>query len=80
MPIGRLLADAVTFAPGTQLDQTVGRLTTGYNERGLVIRSTSLNAAGTDVVVEGPEALRDEVVARLRAVAGVGSDGEGSAP
>ncbi len=34
---------------------------------------------GTDVVVEGPDALRDEVVARLRAVAGVGPDGEGSA-
>ena len=29
-------------------------------------------------VDEGPEALRDEVVARLRAVAGVGSDGGGS--
>ena len=34
---------------------------------------------GTDVVVQGPEALRDEVVTRLRAVAGVGSDGEGTA-
>ena len=34
---------------------------------------------GTDVVVEGPESLRDEVVARLRAVAGPRPDDEGSA-
>ena len=34
---------------------------------------------GTGVVVEGPESLRDEVVARLRAVAGAEPVGEGSA-
>ena len=31
---------------------------------------------GTDVVVEGPQALRDEVVTRLRAVAGADAAGE----
>jgi RHS repeat-associated protein len=57
--LGRLLADAVTFAPGTTLDTTVGRLETGYNERGLVVRSTSLNAAGTIVINEVKYAYND---------------------
>ncbi len=50
--LGRPLGDAVTFPSGTALDTTVGRLETGYNERGLVVRSTSLNPAGTVVINE----------------------------
>lgn len=50
--LGRLLSDTVTFPSGTALDTTVGKLSTGYNERGLVVRSTSSNAAGTTVLNE----------------------------
>jgi RHS repeat-associated protein len=35
---------------------SAGRLTTGYNERGLVIRSTSLNPAGSAVINEAKSA------------------------
>ena len=49
--LGRLLTDTVsTF--GTGIDTTVGKVSTGYNERGLVIRSTSTNAAGSTVINE----------------------------
>jgi RHS repeat-associated protein len=57
--LGRLLADLVTFPSGTALDTTVGRLTTGYNERGLVVRSTSRNPAGNVVINEVRAAYND---------------------
>ena len=44
--LGRLLADTVT-AFGTGVDNAVGKLENGYNERGLRARATSYNTAGT---------------------------------
>ena len=38
-----------------------------------VAQADELLAFGSDLYVEGPSALRDEVVARLRAAAGVGT-------
>jgi RHS repeat-associated protein len=49
--LGRLLADTVG-AFGTGVDNTVGKLGTGYGNRGLPIRSTSYNTAGTGVLNE----------------------------
>ena len=49
--LGRLLSDSVT-AFGGGVDDTVSRLETGYNERGLVSRSSSYDTAGTGIVNE----------------------------
>ncbi|MEO5913302.1 MAG: RHS repeat-associated core domain-containing protein [Luteolibacter sp.] len=48
--LGRLLTDRVTSF-GSGIDTAVSRLETGYNERGLVLRSTSLGHDGEAVVV-----------------------------
>ena len=56
--VGRLLSDtASTIASG--IDTTVGKLETAYNERGLMIRNTSKNAAGSSVLNEVKSAYND---------------------
>ncbi|MDB4526773.1 RHS repeat-associated core domain-containing protein, partial [bacterium] len=45
--LGRLLSDSVVGNFGTNVDQAIGKLETGYDERGRVIRQTSYNTAGT---------------------------------
>jgi RHS repeat-associated protein len=57
--LGRLLRDAVTFPAGSALDTAVGRLETGYNVRGLIIRSTSLNPAGDTILNEVKSAYNE---------------------
>jgi RHS repeat-associated protein len=44
--LGRLLTDKVTNF-GSGVDQAIGKLENGYNERGLLLRKTSYNTAGT---------------------------------
>lgn len=48
--LGRLLSDSVVGNFGTNVDQTIGKLETGYDERGRVIHNTSYNTAGTGKV------------------------------
>jgi YD repeat-containing protein len=47
--LGRLLSDSVVGAFGSGVDTAVGKLSHGYTNRGLLLRSTSYNSAGTTV-------------------------------
>lgn len=49
--MGRLISDSVS-AFGSGVDTAVGKLSNGYNNRGLLIRSSSHNTAGTTVLNE----------------------------
>jgi len=56
--LGRQIRDTVTtFASG--IDTNVGRIETGYNERGLIIRNTSKNASGSTVRNEVKSVFND---------------------
>ncbi|MDA7867793.1 RHS repeat-associated core domain-containing protein, partial [Akkermansiaceae bacterium] len=48
--LGRLLSDSVVGNFGTNVDQSIGKLETGYDERGRVIHNTSYDTAGTSKV------------------------------